>query len=186
MQLPLQVTFRNMDPSPAIEARIREKAAKLDRFYEHIMSCRVAVEAPHRQHQKGNLFHVRIDVTVPDKELVASREPDLNHAHEDVYVVIRDAFDAIVRQLEDYARLQQNKVKVHEVPPHGRVTELFEEHGTIDSSDGRIVYFHRNSVINYPFEKLSVGMEVQFAEEQGDAGPQASTVKVLEHHHILE
>lgn len=187
MQLPLQITFRDMDPSAAVETKIREKAAKLDQFFDHIMSCRVTVEAPHRRHHQGNLFHVRIDVTVPGKELVVSREPAEHQAHEDAYVVIRDAFNAMRRQLEDYSRRLKGNVKAHEVPPHGRVIELVPEQdfGRIESADGRDIYFHRNSLVNGDFEKLGVGDEVRFDEELGEHGPQASSVRLVGKHHIV-
>ena len=73
MKIPLKITFRNMEPSKAIEDNIREKAAKLDSFYDRIMSCRVTVEAPHRHHHKGKAYQVRIDLTVPGDELVIDR-----------------------------------------------------------------------------------------------------------------
>src|SRR6476620_94127 len=104
MQIPLQISFRNMDPSPAIEAVVREKAAKLDRFFERVVSCNVTIEAPHRHHHKGKLYKVRVDVGMPGKKGVHVKEGAKNKAHEDVYVAIRDAFDAAVRQLEDHAR----------------------------------------------------------------------------------
>ncbi|MEJ2508837.1 MAG: HPF/RaiA family ribosome-associated protein [Gammaproteobacteria bacterium] len=187
MQLPLQITFRNMEPSPAVEAKVRERAEKLDRFFDHIMSCRVVIEAPHKHHHQGNLFHVRIDVTVPGNELVVSREPHQHQAHEDAYVVLRDAFDALQRQLEDYARKLKGNVKTHEVPPHGHVSRLVaaEDYGLIATSDGREVYFHRNSVLNADFDKLEVGDEVRFAEETGEQGPQASSVSVVGKHHPI-
>lgn len=186
MQLPLQITFRNMDPSDAVEAKIRERAAKLDHFAQYIMSCRVAIEAPHRHHHTGGLYHVRIDITLPGEEIVVSREPDLHHAHEDVYVALRDAFDAARRKLEDHVRRQRGKVKSHEVPDHGRIHELFPEmdYGTIQTPDGREIYFHRNSVLDTEFEKLEVGTEVRFAEEQGERGPQASSVHLVGKHHV--
>ena len=106
MQIPLQITFHGMAHSDAIEQRVRDKAAKLERFHSRITSCRVVVEVPHRHHHKGKLFSVRIDLTVPGGELVVNRDSDSNHAHEDVYVAIRDAFDAATRQLEDYTRKQ--------------------------------------------------------------------------------
>ncbi len=102
MKLPLEITFRNVTPSDALEADIRAKAEKLDLFYDRVMACRVIVEAPHKHHHKGNTYHVRIDLTVPDGELVVSRDPGQNHAHEDAYVAVRDAFDAARRQLQDY------------------------------------------------------------------------------------
>lgn len=186
MKLPLQITLRNMEPSEAIEADIREKAAKLDEFFGQIMSCRVVVEARHHRHHKGNLYHVRLDITVPDNEIVISRDRDLHHAHEDAYVAIRDAFDSARRRLEDYARRRRQDVKTHEAPPHGRIVQLFkeEDYGKIETPDGREVYFHRNSVLNTSFDKLDIGMEVKFDEEQGDRGPQASSVRVVGKHHI--
>jgi ribosomal subunit interface protein len=111
MQLPLQITFRNLDRSEAIEAGIREHAEKLERYCDRITGCRVVVAAPHKHHQQGNHYHVRIDVTAPGAELVANREPNEHHAYTDVYVAIRDAFDAIRRQLEDYERRGRRQAK---------------------------------------------------------------------------
>jgi len=181
MQLPLQITFRGMDPSPAVEARIREKASTLDRYCDHIMSCSVVVETPHKHRTKGNLYHVRIHVTVPEGELVVSKETHDDHAREDVYVVIRDAFNALRRQLEDRVRQVRGDVKLHETPPQGRVMKLVPEmdYGIIETADNREIYFHRNSVLNNSFDQLELGSVVRFAEEMGEQGPQASTVTVL-------
>jgi ribosomal subunit interface protein len=187
MQLPIQITFRNLDRSEAIEAKIRERAEKLDEYYDRIMSCRVAVEAQHKHHHQGNNYHVRVDVTVPDGELVASREPDEHHSYTDVYVAIRDAFDTMCRQLEDHGRRERRQVKSHAVPPHGRIVEFYpaEDYGRIETLDGRLIYFHRNSVVDADFDKLGIGAEVRFAEEMGERGPQASTVHVVGKHHIV-
>ena len=113
---PIDIVFQNLQPSPAIEARIRDRATKLDRYFDRIMTCRVAVEAAHRHHRKGNLYRVRIALTVPDAELVVSHSPDEQRAHEDVYVAIRDSFDAMRRQLEDYAERRRGQVKRHSAP----------------------------------------------------------------------
>lgn len=188
MQLPIQITFRNMAASEAMEAKIREKTAKLDQVYDRIMSCRVMVECSHRHHQQGNIYHVTVDLTVPDGELVASREPAQNHAHEDAYVAIRDAFNAARRQLQNYARRRQGTVKSHAVPPHGRIASLNPEkdYGKIVTDDGSEVYFHRNSIVDADFDKLSEGEEVRFVAEAGELGPQASTVRVVGKHHLVE
>ena len=111
MQTPLQVTLKDMPQSEAVESRIREKAEKLNRFYDRIMGCRVVVESPQRHQHQGKLYSVRIDLTVPGAELVANRTQD-----EDVYVAIRDAFVAITRQLEDFVRRQRGEVKAHSTP----------------------------------------------------------------------
>ena len=113
MQVPLQISFRNMDPSPAVESVIREKASKLDRYFSRIVSCEVTVEAPHKHHHKGKLYKVRIDISMPGKDVHVNQEGPQNQAHEDVYVAIRDAFDAAVRQVEDNARKMRGEVKNH-------------------------------------------------------------------------
>jgi ribosome-associated translation inhibitor RaiA/cold shock CspA family protein len=186
MKLPLQITFRNMDHSSAIEEDIRKRAAKLNQFCDQIMHCNIVVEAGHHHHHNGYLYHVRLDITVPDTEIVVSRERDLHHAHEDIHVAIRDAFDAARRRLEDYTRKHRQDVKTHEIPHHGRIMYLSpnRDYGKIESMDGRSIYFHRNSVLGAPFDQLAVGMEVRFDEEQGDLGPQATNVKVVGKHHI--
>jgi cold shock CspA family protein/ribosome-associated translation inhibitor RaiA len=181
MKLPLQITFRHMEPSPALEARIRELAARLDRFSAHIMHCHVIVEAPPGHPHQGGLFEVRIDMTVPDKEIAVRRSHPMRHSHEDAYVALRDAFRAIRRQLEDYERERQGPAKAHVGPPQGWITELHleKDFGRIETDDGRLIYFHRNSVRDGSFEQLSVGTEVRFSEEPGDHGPQASTVHTV-------
>lgn len=187
MEVPLQITYSNVEPTEAIERRIREKAAKLERYYPRIISCRVVVEASHKRHHKGNLYHVSILIGVPGGEIVVNREADKDHSHEDLYVAIRDAFKAARRQLEDYARIQRGQVKRHETPPRGRVVKVFPEkdYGIIETPDGREIYFHRNSLLDGSLERLEIGTEVRFVEEMGDQGPQASTVRIVGKHHPL-
>lgn len=121
----VQITFRGMDHSDAIETRLRAKVGGLERFARGITSCRVTVEVPHHHHHKGALYSVRIDLRLPKGEIVVNRENHHDHAHEDVYVAIRDAFDAAGRQLEDYVRRQRGDVKSHDVPP-----QVSEDGGT--------------------------------------------------------
>ncbi len=108
MKLPLQITLRDLHHSDAVEQHIREKVDKLGHLYAHIMSCRVTVEMLGKHKHQGKPFAVRIDMTVPGGEIVVNRERD-----EDVYVVLRDAFDSAKRQLEDYGRKQRGDVKHH-------------------------------------------------------------------------
>ena len=123
MKLELQVTFRDVEPSGGVEQAIRDKAAKLDQFYDRITGCRVVVAAPHRHHHKGRLYNVRIDLTVPGGELVVNRDNSKAAAHHDVHVAIRDAFDAAKRQVQDFARRRRGEVKAHSVTSPGRATE---------------------------------------------------------------
>lgn len=109
MQSPLQITIRDMEHSEALETHIRAKAEKLEEFFSHITSCRVLIEVPHKHHRQGKQFNVRLDIGVPGGEIAVNRD----HA-EDVYVALRDAFDAAKRKLEDYARKLRGDIKTHE------------------------------------------------------------------------
>jgi ribosomal subunit interface protein len=184
LEIPLQITWRNVEKSEALEAEIRAKANKLDDFCDTIISCRIVVEASHRHHHKGNLYRIRIDVHVPDKEIVVTRDPGDEHAHEDIYVSVRDAFDAVRRQLQDYTRIRRGSIKPHDEPVMARVLRcnLDEGYGFLEAPDGRNIYFHRNAVINADFEHLSEGTEVRYVEELGDKGPQAKQVSVVHRH----
>ncbi len=190
MQTPLQIDFQNMDRSDAVEARIRERVDKLELFYPRITGCRVTVVAPHRHHRQGKLYAVRINVDVPGRNILVSHAGPKNHAHEDVYVAVRDAFDAAQRQLEDHSRKIRQKVKHHEVPTHGSVVRLFphEGYGFVELPDGQEIYFHRNSVIDEKFDSLDVGHEVrlEIAEGESAQGPQASTVRPIGKHHLTD
>src|SRR6185312_6115532 len=181
MQLPLEITFRHTEPSPALEARIRELAARLEKFSAQIMRCHVIVEpVPHHQH-KGGLHEFRIDITLPDAEIAIRKARPADHAHEDPYVALRDAFRAARRKLEDYERKRRADVKTHTGAAHGHICELDAEggYGRIETDDGRLIYFHRNSLVGTRFRDLKTGIAVRFAEELGDLGPQASTVHIL-------
>jgi cold shock CspA family protein/ribosome-associated translation inhibitor RaiA len=188
MQVPLQITFRHMDSSEAVAARIRGRAEELERFFDRIISCRVTVECRHPRRQQGNLFHVRVALGVPGREIVVGRDPAAHHAHEDAHVAVRDAFDAVRRLLEDYVRGQRGDVKLHAVPDHGRIARLLakQDCGFILTADGAEIYFHRNSVPNGGFDKLAVGDEVRFVAQHSESaqGPQASTVVPIGKHHL--
>jgi len=181
MQLPVEIVFRHMEPSAVLEARIRSLAAGLEKFSPHIVHCHVVVEAPHRHQQQGRLFDVALRITVPGDEIAIQRTDPADHAHEDVYVALRDAFKAARRRLQDYERRHRHQVKFHADTPSGRVNEIDRERefGRIESDDGRLIYFHRNSVLGLRFDELHVGSAVRFIEETGDLGPQASTVHVV-------
>ena len=176
MQSPVQVTFRDIQPTATVSEHVERRAAKLDTFFDRITKCHVVVEAPNAVHHRhGARFHVRIDLHVPGKELVVTRNPE--DRKEDLHAAIDDAFGDAERVLEEYAR-QLHSPRPHQRPPHGIVAKLFPDrgYGFIEAEDGREIYFHRNSVLGTSFEKLHVGSKVRFAEEDGDKGPQASTV----------
>lgn len=184
MKLPLQIAFRHMERSDTIEALVREKAARLDTFAGQIMGCRVVVEPTSKHHQHGNLYAVRLDITVPDGEIAVTREPSEHTEYRDIHVALRDAFDSARRQLEDYVRRRRGNVKALETAPHARVSKFLpqEGYGFLETPDGREIYFHRHSVLDDAFDHLEVGTEVAFVEESGKKGPQATTVKRVGRH----
>lgn len=181
MQVPLQITFRNVAVSETLESYIRKRAEKLDEICTTIISCRVVLEAPHKHKLKGHLYHVSIDLTIPRETIVVNREPDLHQAHEDMHVVVRDAFDAVQHKLREAVACQKGLVKTHASAPEGKISALFpeEEYGRILGADGSDLYFHRHSVMNHAFDKLEVGMKVNYGEEAGESGPQATWVRVI-------
>lgn len=187
MQLPLQITFRGMDASDTIEGQIRQRAEELERFHGRITACRVVVESAHRHHRQGRIYHVRVELTVPGGDIVVKRDPPEHHAHEEIHVAIRDAFDATRRQLEDHVRRSRGQTKAHELPDYGRIARLFPDqgYGFIAAADGQEIYMHRNSVLDDGFDKLRVGDEVRYVTHpsEGEKGAQASTVIAVGKHH---
>lgn len=120
MKTPLAIHFEGLDPSEFIEARVRDEVAKLEHFFDKIISCRVVVEKPHKHHHKGNQYGVKIFMSLPGNNLVSvDHNPGKNETHEDVYVAIRDSFNAARRQLQDTVRKMQGKVKTHKPRQEG-------------------------------------------------------------------
>lgn len=183
MQQALEVTFKNMEPSPAVEELVRARAEKLERIFDRITSCHVYVEAPHKHHRKGNHYEIRIETRVPGTELAVSNQPGDMHAHEDVRVAVRDAFNAMERQLTKWKQRVSGEVKSHEGEPQGRIVDIDHERGFghIETTDGRLVYFHANSVVDGDFGELGPNDPVELVVQTGESeiGPQASTVRPI-------
>lgn len=198
MLLPVQITFRNIEDHAGLEDYVQKEAAKLERFYNRISSCRVIVERPERA-TSSKLYHVRIDLGVPNEELVVKHIPSLHGALQDLQTqtsrrearsvlahrnpkrAIHQAFQEMCRQLQDYARRQGGAVKAKQKLQEASVKEVFpdEGYGFLEAGDGRSVYFHQGSVLEGHFPQLRIGTKVKFAEEPGDKGPQASTVRII-------
>jgi ribosome-associated translation inhibitor RaiA len=114
MKITPQITFKNTPESPALVEAVLNRVDHLERMFPRVLACRVLIETPHHRHHKGNIFQIRISLSVPGKEIVVNREPGKNLAHTDVYVAIRDAFNAADRRLKNYARELRGEVKSHE------------------------------------------------------------------------
>lgn len=183
MQEPLQISFHNMEHSDALETRVREAFAKLERYYDGIISARIVVDSPHKQPHKGSLG-ISISIGVPGKDIFVKREQRLHETDQHASWVINEAFDVAQRQLEDYARLRRHDVKVHETArQYARVVRLYQDqnYGFIETPEGLNVYFHRVVVRDGRFEDLEEGSEVLYtlADEEGAMGPMASGIQLV-------
>ena len=173
MELPLQITARNFVLSLAEEQMIRDAAAKLDDFAPRILSCRIVIEMPKGGGRSGRQYRVHIKLDLPGEEIVVRRRSD-----EAIASAVQVAFKAAGRRLQDHVARQRGDVKLPRRAPRGVVTRLLpgEGYGFLTSKDGREIYFDRRSVLHEAFDRLQEGDEVQYVEEPGDQGPQASTV----------
>ncbi len=184
MQVPLDITYRDVEKTDALEQLIRTKADKLEEVCDHIIGCHVAIERAHTHPDQGSPFRVRLDMTVPPgHELAVTKNPGEGVQYDSLEAVIREAFDTARRQLRDLTEQQQNRQKRHpEQAVGGIVTKLFpsQDYGFLKTLDGQEIFFHRNSVLRGDFDRLTVGAGVQFFVSQGENGPQASTVRLID------
>ena len=178
MQTQPTVTFDDIPVDEHVRDAALEHVADLETFPDRITGCHVVVAQPHRHSRSGRLWSIRVDVVVPGADVVVNHDHPLDHSHEDVYVAMRDAFLAARRRLEDHARRQRGDVKRHAGRARGRITRLFPErgYGFLETPDGREIYFHEHAVDADVLRQAAVGMPVRFTEEEGERGPQASSV----------
>jgi cold shock CspA family protein/ribosome-associated translation inhibitor RaiA len=185
MQVEPEIVFRNVESTPPVERLILQGLRQLEQVHPHIMACRIMVELPNPRRRRGNLYRVRLDVTVPGHEVVVNRNPPEHRTHEELTAATREAFSLARDRLRRQRERDAGQVKTHDVPPHGRVVSLdgAEGFGYIASSDGREVYFHRTGVPHDGFDGLDVGTEVRFIEEEVAGSPRAVSVTRIGHHH---
>jgi len=183
MDVPIQITVHDVPDArlAQVEEKIRRRAEKLERFCDHIVSCRVAIDRPHRFETSGNPYRMRIEVSVPPgHDIVVRKEPGDFDLHTDILTIVNGAFEAAERQLKELVARQRGEVKTHD-EPLALVTRLFrdEGYGFLKTVDGRDIYFHHNAVVN-DWDRLELGTQVRFEESMGDMGPQATTVQVVD------
>jgi cold shock CspA family protein/ribosome-associated translation inhibitor RaiA len=189
MQEPLQIAFHNMDSSPALESRVRELFARLERYYDGIIGARVVLEAPHKQRHKSTIS-VSITIGVPGRDIVVKREQRLHEADNHNVWVLTEAFEAAARQIEEYSRIRRREVKALEPGQrYARVVRLYPEqdYGFIETGERQEVYFHRAVVRDDGFDRLEVGSEVLYtlAAEEGALGPMASNIQLISGEHPI-
>jgi cold shock CspA family protein len=184
MQTPVEIDFQDFAAPPGVRDSIEQHLAKLEQRFGRLTAGRLVVKGPGGHHRTG-LYDVNIRLALPDgREVNVGRTPKEDERYSDLEFAINDAFKRARRQLQDQVRRLQGQVKHHEPEPTGTVTHLDTagEYGFIEAADGHEVYFHRNSVLDDAFGRLTVGTRVAYFEEPGEKGPQASTVKLAGKH----
>lgn len=186
MQVPLKISFHNMDPSEAMETKVRERVARLERLVDNIISCRVMLETPNKQAHRGPVG-ISVNVGLPGKDIVVKREQHRHESRGDSYQVIGVAFDIVERQLEEHVRISRHDVKTHDGPSYARIVKLYpdQDYGFIETPLHPNVYFHSTVVSGEGFKTLEVGNEVLYtlAAVEGPMGPQASKVQRVRGEH---
>ncbi len=181
MEPHVEITFKEIDQSDAVEARIRERVKKLSEMSENIRSCKVWVRAPHRRGRKPTAYVIDLSVQMTGTSLHVDHRPGDDNAHTDIYVAIRDAFNAMERQLRKWKDQHKGRPTHLETPLQGRIESLDwkSDCGQIATTDGRLIYFHRNSVVGDGYDNLNEGDAVELSVDTKDAdeGPHASFVR---------
>ena len=169
MDVPLEVTYRN---ATSIDAHIRERVRRLERYDPHLVSCRVTVE-PTRVH---------LELTTPPKhEIVVDKEQGSPDDRKSTTALVNEAFDAAARQLEKHTQQRRGRRKPHEEQQlRGVVEEIFDDYGLIRTVDHREIYFHAKSVLSPGFDHLEPGAGVAFEEELGEDGLEASSIRIVD------
>jgi cold shock CspA family protein len=185
MQTPVEIDFQGMTGTPEMHEAIARYLAQLEDRYGRLTAGRVVVKGPSGHHRTSGLHEVNIHLALPDgREVHVDRTPGADERHSEWRFALHDAFNRARRQLQDEVRKLQGQVKQHEDQPVGTVTKLNAsgEFGFLETADNREIYFHRNSVLDGGYDRLTVGAHVAFAEEDGEKGAQASTVRLLGKH----
>lgn len=175
-----EIDFTDCEPSEAVRKKIEKKLERLQRFYDRIISCHVTVRIPHL-HRVVHFYHIQIRLEIPEKVFLVNREPGKNYAHTDINVAIRDAFNKLTRQLEDFTKHRKERPRPKVAPPHGKVKMLNpqEGYGFVVTKEGEEIYFHENSIVGDNITQLHPGMEVRFEAEMGEKGPQVTSMQVV-------
>jgi cold shock CspA family protein len=185
METPLHLEFQGMNANDTIRVSVLKHVDVLERRFGRITACRVVVRAPGEHHRTGGLYEINIHLSLPQgRQVDIGRTTIEDERHADMAFALNDAFKRARRRLQDHARRMQGQIKVHDVQPTATVARLDDiaGFGFLQTGDGREIYFHRNSVLNDAFSRLTPGMRVAFSEEMGEKGPQASTVKLIGKH----
>lgn len=165
MDVPIELVFNGMPQSEALESLARDRAAELESIFDHIVSCRIAIEVPHKK-DNGELrtARVRVELSVPNRTFIAESKPsDDEYSTNDAYAAVDEAFDRLERQLRDFVdQLSDHRDVRFPTGPNAVIASLDTDNkdGFVEMTDGREVYFKARSLDKVGFETLELGDEV--------------------------
>ncbi|MDP1731056.1 MAG: cold shock domain-containing protein [Devosia sp.] len=186
MEIPIQIGFRGMDTAPEIEEMLSRHLKALENRFGRITSGRLVLTGPGQHHRTGGLYDVHVQLTLPDgKSVAVARTDDGDERYSNLHFAINDAFKRARRRLQDQVRRLQNQMKHHEPLPLGTVARIDPsgDLGFIATAGGQDIYFHKNSVVG-PMADFEPNVRVSYVEQEGEKGPQASTVKLVRKHRL--
>src|SRR5436305_13833462 len=183
MQVAPEVIFKDVQRSACVEEYVAERLGHLEKLSPEITRCHVTPAGEQSSSKKGNRYSGMVEVRMPRQhDLAVRKQKQIRDMQTQLPAVINEAFGAIEKQLKKTKALRRHDEKTHDSEPRGLVAKIFAEegYGFIRTLDGtQELYFHRNSVRHDDFERLAVATEVRFAPEEGEKGPQASSVQVV-------
>jgi cold shock CspA family protein/ribosome-associated translation inhibitor RaiA len=183
MQTPLELNYHDVPRSPWSEDLIRERAGRLERFCDHIVSCSVFISQPHRHRHKGKAFRASIEVHLPrNRRLMVVEEPAVVEQKADLRAVINRAFSSMERRLQGAGENHRRDALAPAAGEwRGLVTQIVADpgYGYLRTPEGIEFYFHYNAVLHGDFPRLAVGTEVRFEPFEGEAGLTASSVQIV-------
>ena len=182
MQVAPEVIFKGVERTAWVEEMVAEKLSHLERFSQDITRCHVTLTREQSSQKTGNHYSMMVEVRVPRQhDLAVRKQKQIVDMRTQLPAMIKAAFDAIEKQLKKTVELRRHDEKTHDAQPRGLVEKIFADgYGFIRTmDDGRQFYFHRNSVLHDDFDRLEVGAQVRFTAQEGEEGPQASSVQLL-------
>lgn len=178
-RIPFEVTYHGMEASPVAEEQILAGMERLERLNAKVLHANVALARRAVRSAAAGIYEVKIRLSVPGPDIHVSRTPPAHVESENLVTAIGEAFERARRSIIEQREIVRGEVKAHGAVTRGEVTDVFPDHGFIRGEDGRIVYFHRNSVLQDDWNAVEVGSHVRFADEPGEEGPHATAVTLL-------
>ena len=173
MQIAPIISYRNIDPSPAVTELVNRRIGVLERISDRITGCDITLDAPQKRKIHGRVFRARVNLHIPGPDFSVSREVAQGSARDDLLLAVNRAFSAAEKHLKSQKKkMGRVEVKHHSPVQHGEITLIEPElgYGYLSADDGREVYFQRDSLTSDIWGELETGDRLRFREMEGEKG----------------